>query len=148
MNSDEEQFKYITSVINDYLKLKKEIDTLNQSIKERKYKLKLAEESIRAFINNGYDVLNINENEQLLEIEKDKVKNPSSKQIMDIIRNKLKNNNDLLDSIEKEIASHKKVEKVNKLKIKKTSGGIKNTKDKKKNTKAESDLSSKLLSTT
>ena len=144
MNTEEDKFKYITSVINDYLKLKKEIDTLNQSVKERKYKLKLAEESIKAFMNSGYDVLNISENEQLLEIEKDKVKNASSKQILEIVRNKLKGNNELLKSIEDEINSHKQVEKVNKLKVKKTSGGL--SKDKKQKTKAESDLSSKLLS--
>lgn len=122
MSSEEHTIAHITSIINEYLKLESEIKELKKAIKERQYKYKLAEESILTFMNEDENIDSIklsNNDDVIVPVEKSQTKTISRKNLMEIIENTLKDNDDLLNKIKKEMNSQTVVKKVSGIKVKK-----------------------------
>lgn len=129
----QKQLNYITTLINEYIKLNDEIKALKQSIKERQHKQKLAEESIIAYMENeaNVDYINLDNTNQIIKpIEQTRTKGASFKKFYEIVKDKLKDNTKLLEQIDAELKKHEqqvtsqaiKIAKANKVsKLKKQS---------------------------
>lgn len=138
MSSEEQQINHITSIINQYLTLENEMKELRKAIKERQYKHKLLEESILSFMENDGEIDSIKlsgNNQEIVPVKREAVKEVSRKNLMTIIETHLKAAPQLLANIKEEIESKKVKSAVSKIKIKKTSSKL----------KGDSDLTNQLL---
>ena len=139
MTTEEQQINHITSTINQYLTLETEIKELRKAIKERQYKHKLLEESILSFMENDGEVDSIKlsgNNQEIIPVKRESIKEVSRKNIMTIIETHLKDAPQLLANIKEDLESKKVKNEVSRIKIKKTSSKL----------RGESELSNSLLS--
>lgn len=107
VNEEDKKLNYITSLINDYVKLTDEIKTLNKHVKERRVKLKLAIDSILAYIDDNEDIerITLTGTDKVIEpIQKTTVKGTNYKSLYSIVQNELKDNKVLMDKIDSLIA--------------------------------------------
>ena len=119
-----EQLTHITSVINQYLQLESEIKELRKAIKERQYKSGLLEQSILTFMEEDAQVESIklsNNDQEIVPIKRNQVKEVSKKNLMTIIEDNLKNNPELLKKIKDDMEAKKTTTQVEKIKVKKLS---------------------------
>ena len=100
--SDQSKITHITSVINQYLQLTNEVKELRRAIKERQYKISLMEESILTFMDedDGIESIKLSNNDQeIIPVSKNQVKEVSKKSLMEIIETHLKGNESILEKI-------------------------------------------------
>ncbi len=143
---DELNMDYFKASLKEYLKLDEEIKTLAKALRQRRDKQVNLSQALLLFLNkneiNQVQLEGTYAGQELVPNKQNRVKNPNATSIMDIIKSKLADNQELLKSITDEIDAHKETIEVEKVKISKVKAAKRPTT---KPTATESALSTALL---
>lgn len=115
--------------LKEYLKVDDEIKTLTAVLRQKRERYDTLSKTLLLFLQKN----NINEvqlegdyeGKQLISQTQVKTKNASSNSVLDIVKNKLGNNTELLNTILSEVENIKEVDEVEKVKISKTTSNKK-----------------------
>lgn len=115
--------------LKEYLKVDDEIKTLTAVLRQKRERYDTLSKTLLLFLQKN----NINEvqlegdyeGKQLISQTQVKTKNASSNSVIDIVKNKLGNNTELLNTILSEVENIKEVDEVEKVKISKTTSNKK-----------------------
>lgn len=115
--------------LKEYLKVDDEIKTLTAVLRQKRERYDTLSKTLLLFLQKN----NINEvqlegdyeGKQLISQTQVKTKNASSNSVIDIVKNKLGNNTELLNTILSEVENIKEVDEVEKVKIAKTTSNKK-----------------------